>query len=224
MEIELPPGSGRGPLIHRVVLRGYGVQSAALYPLRSIPVGRVRDPCRKGHPSHSPRRPQGRRRKSPGLQGPENRRPGRPADPEMVPPKGRALGGKRTQPGSKQISDPERVRPAQNGERHRDRPVPGGKDSRQKDVRENGRRRGHNSGIRTQGRQRTTRTADHAPRKLGTGLVSSQLELNVTCPQPQIKAQTKANTVLLAYALETVRPRNLNIRSFETPFQRERQA
>ena len=31
MEIELPPGSGRGPLIHRVVLRGYGVQSAALY-------------------------------------------------------------------------------------------------------------------------------------------------------------------------------------------------
>ncbi len=31
MEIELPPGSGRGPLVHRVVLRRYGVQSAALY-------------------------------------------------------------------------------------------------------------------------------------------------------------------------------------------------
>ena len=31
MEIELPPGSGRGPLVHRVVLRHYGVQSAALY-------------------------------------------------------------------------------------------------------------------------------------------------------------------------------------------------
>ena len=31
MEVELPPGSGRGPLIHRIVLRHYGVQSAALY-------------------------------------------------------------------------------------------------------------------------------------------------------------------------------------------------
>ena len=31
MEIELPPGSGRGPLVHRVVLRRYGVQSVALY-------------------------------------------------------------------------------------------------------------------------------------------------------------------------------------------------
>ena len=29
--VELPPGSGRGPLIHRTVMRRYGVQSAPLY-------------------------------------------------------------------------------------------------------------------------------------------------------------------------------------------------
>ena len=31
MDVELPPGSGRGPLIHRMVLRHYGVKSATLY-------------------------------------------------------------------------------------------------------------------------------------------------------------------------------------------------